>query len=83
VLLPNCEPVDDLPSLLLVVDSPNVNDQTKSWHRCLMNAMLLNAKRWNEMMTTFRANVFRDANFLARSWRSHHYGFHATKFIKR
>jgi hypothetical protein len=45
VLLSNCERVDDLPSLLLVVDWSNVDDQTKCCHHCLMNEMLLNAKR--------------------------------------
>jgi hypothetical protein len=44
-LVPNCELADDLPSLLLVVDSSNVDDQTKYCHRCLMNEMSLNAKR--------------------------------------
>jgi hypothetical protein len=43
-LLPNCELVDDFASLLPVDDSSNVNDQTR-FHYCLMNEMLLNAKR--------------------------------------
>jgi hypothetical protein len=80
-LLPNCELVDDLVSLLLVDDSSNVNDQMR-FHYCLMNEMLLNAKRLIEMKTAFRVNGFRDVNLLTHSWRSNHYGFHATEFIK-
>jgi hypothetical protein len=63
VLLSNCERVDDLPSLLLVVDWSNVDDQTKCCHHCLMNE-----KSLNETTTGFRVNVFRDANFLKYSW---------------
>ena len=85
-LLPNCELVDDLTSLPLVDDSSNVIDQMR-FHYCLMSEMFLNAKRWIvecliEMKTAFRVNVFRDANLLTHSWRSNHYGFHATEFIK-
>jgi hypothetical protein len=43
-LLPNCELVDDLVSLLPEDDSSNVNDQMR-FRYCLMNEMLLNAKR--------------------------------------
>ena len=85
-LLPNCELVDDLVSLLPVDDSSNVNDQMR-FHYCLMIEMLLNAKRWIvecliEMTMPFRVNVFRDVNLLTHSWRSNHYGLHATEFIK-
>jgi hypothetical protein len=44
-LMAKCELADDLPSLLLEVDWSNVDDQTKCCHHCLMNEMLLNAKR--------------------------------------
>ena len=86
VLLPNCELVDDLVSLLLVDDSSNVNDQMR-FRYCLMNERLLNAKHWIvycliEMMTAFRVNVFRDVNLLTHSWRPNHYGFHSAEFIK-
>ena len=67
VLLPYYELVDDSPSWLLVDDSSNVNDLTKP-HYYLTNEMLLNAKRRNETTSAFHVNVFRDANFLTRSW---------------
>jgi hypothetical protein len=70
-LMPNCELVGDLVSLLPVDDSSNVNDQMR-FHYCLMI----------EMTTPFRVNVFRDVNLLTHSWRSNHYGLHATEFIK-
>ena len=86
VLLPNCELVDDLLSLLLVDDSSNVNDQMR-FRYCLMNERLLNARHWIvycliEMMTAFRVNVFRDANFLNHSWCPNHYCFHSAEFIE-
>jgi hypothetical protein len=46
-------------------------------HYCSTSEMLL-----IEMMTTLRVNAFRDVNLLTHSWRSNHYGLHATEFIK-
>jgi hypothetical protein len=68
VLLSNCELADDLPSLLLVVDWSNVDDQTKCCHHCLMNEKSLSETSLNETTTGFRVNVFRDENLLMYSW---------------